>query len=97
MSVIRYDVADLDATAARLAESVEVAREIDGSAGALAGAVSDCGSPELAEAVRDLLDRWGYGMRVVAEDADALGEALHEAARTYEGIDGAAADALRGG
>ncbi len=97
MSVIRYDVADLAATAERLAESVDVAREIDGSAGALAGAVADCGSAEVADAARDLLDRWGYGMRVVAEDADALAEALREAARTFEGIDGAAADALRGG
>ncbi len=96
MSVIRYDAADLTATAGRLTESVEVAREVEGSADSLAGTVAGCGSAELADAAGHLLERWGYGMKVVAEDADALAEALREGARSYDGIDSAAADALRG-
>lgn len=94
--MIRYDEHDLTATADRLGEAVAVARDVEGSGGALTGGMADCGDADLADAARSLMERWGYGMGVVAEDADALAGALRDSADTYAGIDGAGAAQLRG-
>lgn len=89
-----FDAADLHATADLLEQAVEVARQVEGDSGRLAGSVADYGHDGLRDACDSFLKAWGYGMGLVAEEADGLGNVLRETVTTYEAVDQAGAEAL---
>ena len=87
MSRMEVDYAELELAARRLGVCVQVAEQVHGDARRVSGTVADCGHPGLAEAAHDFLERWAHGMGVLAQDAEALGRLLGEAASGYRRLD----------
>ena len=93
---LAYDGDDLRQAADRLEESVVAAREVERDSNRMADGVSDCGHHRLAGAARNFLDGWGYGMGVVATDAEGLAKALRAGLATYQAVDQDLASRLEG-
>ena len=94
MSDLAYDKADLQSSSRLLEQAVDVARRVDRETGRMAGGVSDCGHDRLSGAAKHFLEEWGYGMKIIAEDADGLATGLSEAVLAYEAVDQNLATAL---
>ena len=95
MSDLAYDKGDLQSSARMLEQAVDIARRVDRDAGRMAGEVSDCGHERLSGVAKHFLEEWGYGMKIIAEDADGLATGLREAITAYEAVDQNLAASLR--
>lgn len=96
MSVhIEVDPSVLSVAADHLRRSMAVAEDFTHQRGTLSGMVDDAGSGRLSGAVEHFVERWGYGMGVVADDAAALAERLEAAGAGYAEVEGAIAGAMR--
>lgn len=91
---LAYDLGDLAQTADEIVVVVEMATEIEKHHRRMASQISDCGNRELSDATYDFLDKWAYGMQVIAQDAQGLADALGDCAATYTQVDSACAAAL---
>ncbi|MBW3575924.1 MAG: hypothetical protein KY450_14000 [Actinobacteria bacterium] len=91
---VEVDPSVLSTTAGHLRRPVAVAEDFTGQHGALAALVDDAGSAVLIDAARRFLDRWGRGMGLVVDDAQALAERLEAAAGAYLDTEATMAEAL---
>lgn len=74
-------------TAARLRTAVSVAREVSEHRSRLGGLLAACGSDRLESAGDDFLGQWGYGMGLIADDAERLATMLEAAAASYQQVE----------
>ena len=94
MSRFEVEPTELAGTARALRRSLDVARQVADDRGSLLAHLSDAGSPRLAEAARDFLDRWAHGCSLVVEDGEALAGMLETASQCYLEVEQAAAAAF---
>lgn len=95
MSRFEVDPAFLLAIAAPLRDAVDVARQVKDDKESLKGLVDDCGSPDLEDAANEFVDEWGYGMGLIADDAETIAQMLEQAAAGYTEVDTGIAEAMR--
>ena len=91
---LEVDLAVLTNAADNLRHAVGVAREVAEGHDRLTSLVDDYGSDEVGEAAGDFVRSWGYGMRLVADDADTLAAMLAAGAAAYQGVEGSITEAL---
>ena len=70
-------------TAAPLRAAADVAREVHGAGGSLAGHVAGAGCEPLRRATEDFLDAWGRGLGALADRGEGLARMLELAAAAY--------------
>jgi hypothetical protein len=81
--ILRVDPTDLTETARPLRDAVEVARQLQGVRGELAGDLTGVGSEPVRRAAQTFLDAWAVGLRGVSDRADTLATVLDAAAAGY--------------
>jgi len=90
MGRVLVDTEALFALAARMSatrdEVAAAARLVDGCAGGPAAGL-------VAAALADFDEHWRYGLKRIVANVDACGAALHDAARGYEQVEDAIAQA----
>jgi len=84
---LEVDPAVLSDTAADLRRCVGVAREFSEHRGHLKGMVDNCGAQHLWEAADHFIGRWGYGMGLLAGDAEHLAGQLERSAEEYRRLE----------
>lgn len=87
------DTQFLQSIVAPLRQAVRVAREVHARSGQLPAGMGNCGSDRLAGTARQMLDRWGYGMGLVADDGEHVATGLERAAAAYAESEWSVADA----
>ena len=92
----RFEVlpAALRTTAAGLRRSLRVAEQVAEDRGSLTVHLADAGSPVLADAGREFLDRWAHGCSLIVRDGEALATMLEGASSCYLDVETAAAGAF---
>ncbi len=93
MSAFEVSTALLRRTAAQLRTAVDVARHVHDGGRQSRALAAAAGDDAAEEAVDRFLDRWSYGMGLVAEDAGKLVEMLGQAADAYDAVDRGIAEA----
>ena len=91
---LEVDPTVLSDTAADLRRCVGVAREFSEHRGHLKGMVDNCGAQHLWEAADHFIGRWGYGMGLLAGDAEHLAGQLERFRQALAAGDRAALQAL---
>ena len=92
---VEVDPTLLEDTAANLRDAVEVARDVADHRSRLTALSARCGSATFGAAVESFVDEWGYGMGLVAEDAETLASMLESGAAAYRKVEGSIAAELR--
>jgi hypothetical protein len=92
---LEVDPSILDDTASGLRQCVDLASDVARHRGMLTELVDDCGSNRLRSAAEHFIGRWGYGMRLVVDDAEALAGQLQSAADTYRWLEAEISRELR--
>lgn len=92
---LEVDPSILGDTASGLRRCVDLASDIAHHRGRLTELVDDCGSNRLRSAAEHFIGRWGYGMRLIIDDAEQLAEQLQSAADTYSRLEGEISRGLR--
>jgi hypothetical protein len=77
----------LDQTCANLQRAVEQGRRLLEHPGVVRGLAHDTGDDELRDAAVHFADRWGYGLRVLVDDAAGLLADLQSAVRVYDEVE----------
>jgi len=84
---LEVDPVVLSETAADLRRCVGVAREFSDHRGHLREMVESCGAQHVHEAAEHFIGRWGYGMGLLAEDAEHLAGQLERSADEYQQLE----------
>ena len=84
---LEVDPTVLSDTAADLRRCVGVAQEFSEQRGHLKGMVDNCGAQHLWEAADHFIGRWGYGMGLLAGDAEHLAGQLERSAAEYRRLE----------
>jgi hypothetical protein len=84
---LEVDPTVLSETAAGLRRCVGVAREVSDQRGHLKAMVETCGARDLEEAAERFIGRWGYGMGLLAGDAEHLAGQLERSADEYRALE----------
>lgn len=84
---LEVDPTVLSETAAELRRCVGVAREVSEHRGRLEAMVENCGAQHLLEAADRFIGRWGYGMGLLAGDAEHLAGQLERSAEEYRRLE----------
>jgi len=84
---LEVDPAVLSDTAADLRRCVGVAREFSDHRGRLKAMVDNWGAQHLQEAGEHFIGRWGYGMGILAGNAEHLAGQLERSADEYRRLE----------
>jgi hypothetical protein len=84
---LEVDPTMLSETAGDLRRCVGVAREFPDHRGRLREMVESCGAQHLHEAADHFIGRWGYGMGLLAGDAEHLAGQLERSADRYRRLE----------
>jgi hypothetical protein len=87
MSAFEVSTALLRATAGQLRTAIALGRHVHDGGRRARVLAAGAGDVTAQEAVESFLDRWAYGMGLIAHDAEALEQALVHAADAYDAVD----------
>jgi hypothetical protein len=87
MSAFEVSTGLLRATAAQLRAAIAIGRHVHDGGRRASAFAAGAGDPVAQDAIEHFLERWAYGMGLIAHDAQALETALVHAADAYDAVD----------